>query len=80
MLFAFSVAAPAQYNQNQYSGQYSGQTAVVVTQPVVPVVQHFRESPVQMTCHFCHANIVTATEYEAGTMTWVACAIICLIG
>ena len=57
-----------------------GTTTVVMSQPVVPIIQHFRESPVRMNCHFCHADIVTATFYETGTLTWIACFVIFIVG
>ncbi len=56
--------------------------AVIVTQPMVTttVVQQFRESPVQTVCPHCQAQIVTATQYETGTFTWLICAVVCLVG
>ena len=58
----------------------SGQTTVVVTQPTLTVVQTFRESPVHTRCPHCQAEIVTATQYETGTFTWIVCLILCLVG
>jgi len=66
---------PAQYSQ---PGQQA--TTVVVTQPAYSVVQHFRESPVRIKCQFCQADIVSSTYYETGTLTWVACFVIAIVG
>lgn len=60
---------------------YSQQgTTVVVAQPAYTVVQHFRESPVRIKCQFCQADVVTSTYYETGTLTWVACFVIAIVG
>nr|AEW43450.1 lipopolysaccharide-induced TNF-alpha factor [Solen grandis] len=67
---------PAQYNT---PGQ-SGQTTVVLQQPTYPVIQHFRESPIRIKCQFCQADVVTSTYMETGTLTWVACFIIAIVG
>ncbi|XP_052264426.1 LITAF domain-containing protein-like isoform X11 [Dreissena polymorpha] len=65
----------------QYGAQYGQQaTTVVVAQPAYTVVQHFRESPVRIKCQFCQADIVTSTYYETGTLTWVACFVIAIVG
>ncbi|KAL8573745.1 hypothetical protein ACOMHN_019019 [Nucella lapillus] len=58
----------------------SGQTTVVVTQPALAVVQTFRESPVHTRCPHCQAEVVTGTQYETGTFTWIICFILCLVG
>ncbi|XP_052264418.1 cell death-inducing p53-target protein 1 homolog isoform X3 [Dreissena polymorpha] len=67
--------------QQGYPAQYGQQaTTVVVAQPAYTVVQHFRESPVRIKCQFCQADIVTSTYYETGTLTWVACFVIAIVG
>ncbi|XP_060603756.1 lipopolysaccharide-induced tumor necrosis factor-alpha factor homolog isoform X8 [Ruditapes philippinarum] len=72
---------PAQYQPAQYNTQYGQNTStVVVTQPAYTVVQHFRESPVRIKCQFCQADVVTSTFYETGTLTWVACFVIAIVG
>ena len=78
-----NITGAAQYSQqypSQQYGQQYGHSTVVVTQPVVPVVVRFHESPMRMKCTFCHADIVTATYYETGTLTWIACVVLCFIG
>ena len=67
----------AQYNNPQPG---MAPTTVVVQQPAYTVVQHFRESPVRVKCQFCQADVVTSTYYETGTLTWVACFIIAIVG
>ncbi|XP_021374458.1 cell death-inducing p53-target protein 1 homolog isoform X8 [Mizuhopecten yessoensis] len=74
---------PAQpYGQPGQPGysQQQGQTTVVVAQPAVTVVQQFRESPVHTRCPHCQAEVVTATQYETGTFTWIICLVLCIVG
>ncbi|CAD5116043.1 DgyrCDS4977 [Dimorphilus gyrociliatus] len=47
---------------------------VVTTQPTAVLVHQFREFPVQMNCTRCNAQILTATDYEVGALTWVLAA------
>ncbi|XP_060063399.1 cell death-inducing p53-target protein 1 homolog isoform X2 [Ylistrum balloti] len=60
--------------------QQQGQTTVVVAQPAVTVVQQFRESPVHTRCPHCQAEVVTATQFETGTFTWIICLVLCIVG
>nr|ALM25911.1 LPS-induced TNF-alpha factor [Sinohyriopsis schlegelii] len=69
---------PAQYNPPGVT--LGANTTVVVAQPAVTLIQHFRESPVRMQCPHCRADIVTTTFYETGTLTWVACFVIAVVG
>lgn len=57
-------------------------TTTIVQQPAAVVIapMGFHESPVAMTCPNCQASIVTATEYTTGTLTWLACLGLCIIG
>lgn len=56
-------------------------TTIIHTQPTqVLVGMRFLENPVAMTCPYCQASIVTATTYENGTMTWIACGGVALMG
>ncbi|XP_076459294.1 lipopolysaccharide-induced tumor necrosis factor-alpha factor homolog [Babylonia areolata] len=55
-------------------------STVVVTQPAMTIVQTFHESPVRTQCPHCRADIVTATQYESGTFSWLMCVILCLVG
>ncbi|XP_021374453.1 cell death-inducing p53-target protein 1 homolog isoform X3 [Mizuhopecten yessoensis] len=73
---------PAPYGQPGQPGysQQQGQTTVVVAQPAVTVVQQFRESPVHTRCPHCQAEVVTATQYETGTFTWIICLVLCIVG
>ncbi|XP_050394198.1 cell death-inducing p53-target protein 1 homolog isoform X2 [Patella vulgata] len=66
------------YGQPQQG--YAGNTTVVVAQPTMAVVQQFRESPVHTRCPHCQAEIVTATHYETGTLSWIICVVLCLVG
>ncbi|XP_050394199.2 cell death-inducing p53-target protein 1 homolog isoform X3 [Patella vulgata] len=77
--------APPGYGQPQQGyGQpqqgYTGNTTVVVAQPQVSVIQQFREAPVRTQCPHCRADVVTATRYEIGTLTWIVCLVLCLVG
>ncbi|XP_033751099.1 cell death-inducing p53-target protein 1 homolog isoform X8 [Pecten maximus] len=74
---------PAQpYGQPGQPGypQQQGQTTVVVAQPAVTVVQQFRESPVHTRCPHCQAEVVTATQFETGSFTWIICLVLCIVG
>ena len=58
-------------------------TTTVIQQPSTAIIVGptcFGELPVQMVCSNCQANIVTATDYENGTLTWLACLGLCVIG
>lgn len=59
--------------------QQSNATVVVTGQPTV-LMQQFRECPVRTTCPQCRADILTATYYETGTMTWLVAGILCFVG
>ena len=57
----------------------TGTNTVVITNPTV-LAQTFREVPINMQCPNCRNNIVTAVHYETGTLTWLACIILFLVG
>ena len=61
-------------------GQTQG-TTIIHTQPTQLLVgMKFFENPVAMTCPYCQASIVTATTYEPGSLTWIACGGVALMG
>jgi len=57
-------------------------TITVVQQPTTVVIAPtpFHESPVSLSCPSCRATIVTGTQYVTGTLTWLACFGLCIIG
>ena len=60
---------------------YATTTTTIVQQPTqVLATMGFHESPVAMTCPNCRATIVTSTAYVTGTLTWLACLGLCVIG
>lgn len=65
--------------QPGYAPQPQATTVVVASQPTV-MVQHYRELQVNTTCPHCRAQVVTATHYETGTLAWVICVVIALVG
>ncbi|XP_063412945.1 lipopolysaccharide-induced tumor necrosis factor-alpha factor homolog [Mytilus trossulus] len=74
---------PPQYNQPPPAYAPPGQqtaATVVIQQPHVLLRQTFREVPVRLNCQSCQADIMTATNYETGMLTWMAVGIICLFG
>ncbi|CAG5114504.1 unnamed protein product [Candidula unifasciata] len=76
-------AYPVQPGYGQGYGVQSASynnTTTIVTQPTIAVIQVYRESPVRTMCPHCQADVVTATHYETGTFTWLACVIICFFG
>jgi hypothetical protein len=67
------------------SAGYGPSTQVITSQPTTTVVTTvmspmFRESPVQTVCPHCRAQVVTALQYETGTLAWLICAVVCIIG
>lgn len=57
------------------------QGVTVVAQPVAVVAcQSMRECPVRVSCPSCRADVMTATTFETGTMTWLLVGILCIIG
>ena len=52
-------------------------TTIVTTAVVVPA---FRENPAQVVCPHCQAQIITATHFETGTLTWLMCGVLCILG
>ena len=61
---------------------YQATTTVIHHPPTqtVFVGLKFLENPTAMTCPYCQASIVTATAYENGTLTWIACGGVALMG
>ncbi|XP_020609389.1 lipopolysaccharide-induced tumor necrosis factor-alpha factor homolog [Orbicella faveolata] len=56
-------------------------TTTIIQQPATQILAiNFGEVPVAMTCPNCRANIVTATTFVTGTLTWLACLGLCVIG
>lgn len=58
---------------------YATTTTTIIQQPT-HIIAGFHESPVATTCPNCGAAIVTATSYVTGTLTWLACLGLCVIG
>lgn len=48
---------------------------VYVQQPV-----SFLDRPVQMCCPSCNKMVVTKLTYNSGTLTWLSCGSLCLLG
>lgn len=72
---------PVQGYAAQPAGYSAAHTTTIVQQPTIMVTSPmFRESPVGMACPYCHATIVTAISYEPGTLAWVACLGLVLVG
>lgn len=56
-------------------------TTTIIQQPATQILAiNFGEVPVAMTCLNCRASIVTATNFVTGTLTWLACLGLCVIG
>ena len=75
------------YPQAGYVAQpgYPSQGAtIVVTQPgtivqATTIVQP-RDSPINMVCPRCRANITTEVTFDTGSCTWIACFLLCIVG
>lgn len=48
---------------------------VYVQQPVA-----FLDRPVQMSCPSCNKMVVSKLTYNSGTLTWLSCGSLCLLG
>lgn len=60
---------------------YANTTTTIIQQPTaVLATVTFRESPVAMTCPNCRASVVTGINYVTGTLTWLACLGLCVVG
>ena len=60
---------------------YATTTTTIIQQPTqVMATVGFHETPAAMTCPNCRATIVTSTSYVTGTLTWLACIGLCVIG
>lgn len=80
LLVYFSLLIENFYKFVAY-GAGQQQTTVVLTQPQnVLLRQTFREISVRLNCPKCNADIMTATTYEVGMLTWLACGGMCLVG
>ncbi|KAL5017943.1 hypothetical protein ScPMuIL_003665 [Solemya velum] len=56
-------------------------TTVIMQQPTtIAVVQHLGNTPMRTRCAACGADVVTATYYETGSMTWLIAIILCFVG
>jgi hypothetical protein len=55
---------------------------VVQQQPPVIINSGFMygELPVSMQCPTCHTQIVTATDFEPGALSWLACCGLAAVG
>ncbi|GAB1598643.1 lipopolysaccharide-induced tumor necrosis factor-alpha factor homolog isoform X1 [Argonauta hians] len=62
-------SAPAAVPQN---------TTVVIQSR--PYLCHFGEASVQTSCPKCKAEIMTATHYETGNLSWVICLVLSFFG
>ena len=72
---------PGPYQVNP-AGPYPNQgppQTVIITQPRV-VAYNLHEAPAHVQCPHCRAEVVTATNFEAGTLAWVACLLLCIFG
>lgn len=77
-IFSAQPAYGVQPGYGPQPGYGQPATTVVVTQPMM--MMPMRDVPVNMTCPSCQNQIITSTSHETGTMTWVACLVLCLIG
>lgn len=80
----YGTKQPGAYPQQPgypVQGHPQAQTTIIHTQPTHVIVgMRFFENPVAMNCPYCQASIVTATRYEPGTLTWIACGGVALMG
>lgn len=67
-----------------YGPPPSAQTTqtTIIQQPQTVVVGNamYGEAPVSMVCPYCTATIVTSVQYTPGTLAWLACGGLILVG
>ena len=61
---------PPQHVQN-LTTIITAQPAIVVGAPIM-----FHEFPVSLTCPSCQAQVISAVQYEAGSLAWLLCVVI----
>ncbi|RXM32442.1 Lipopolysaccharide-induced tumor necrosis factor-alpha factor-like [Acipenser ruthenus] len=66
---------PGQPMQPPVTNQVVSMQTIVVQPSVI-----FRDQPVQMNCPACQQLIVTRLEYTSGTLTWLLCGGIAIVG
>jgi lipopolysaccharide-induced tumor necrosis factor-alpha factor len=72
----FNVPPPPDYIQ---STQYMyNPNSVVILQPISP--SYISNSPMQLTCPNCRANVLTKINYKLGALPWLLCGGLCLFG
>lgn len=82
---AYPPPAPPGYPGYAAQPGYPGTattTTIIHQQPTAVAISAigFGESPVAMSCPACKQSIVTATTYVTGTLTWLACLGLCVVG
>ena len=71
--------SPPAYQQQP--GYQAVATTTVIQQPnQVLIGMRFFENPIAMICPYCQASIVTSTIYTNGTLAWIACGGVALMG
>ncbi|XP_048189037.1 lipopolysaccharide-induced tumor necrosis factor-alpha factor homolog, partial [Perognathus longimembris pacificus] len=55
-------------------------TAVLVPSVNMQQPISFADHPIQMCCPSCNQTIVTQVSYRKGTVTWLSCGVLCLLG
>ncbi|KAF7691060.1 hypothetical protein HF521_011357 [Silurus meridionalis] len=78
--------AASPYPPQAYAQMYPSPQPVPTVQPLVSVqtvyVQPtaFGDVPVQTCCPMCSQTVITRMEHTSGTMAWLVCAGLCIIG
>ena len=74
---------PQGYGQPPPPGAHTHQsTTIIQQQPTAVVVGSavYGESPVSMVCPYCTATILTSVTYTPGTLAWLVCGGLILVG
>ncbi|XP_068699222.1 lipopolysaccharide-induced tumor necrosis factor-alpha factor homolog [Montipora foliosa] len=73
---------PPAYGAPPQMPQHTTTTTVVQQPPTAVVIGNamYGESPVSMVCPYCNATIVTSVTYSPGTLAWLACLGLVLVG
>ena len=66
-----------QHQMVQYGGPNQPATVQVNVARSQPF---FREFPIRTICPYCNLEVLTTTESETGTYTWLMCFVIAILG
>jgi len=55
-------------------------TVITTANPTVAFTPAFGEHPINLTCPYCHEQVVSRTKYVNGALAWIICASLAFAG